>query len=84
MRFLKMCICDKQRLRSACAYAQSDRSLYWSLEYSMFVKLLTEHQLEFLILKGGRTGSSESTLIKMPHCWKLHVATFYLIVVSRV
>ena len=36
----------------------------------MSVKLLTEHHLEFLSLKGGCTGSSESTLVKMPHCWK--------------
>ena len=40
----------------------------------MSVKLLTEHHLEFLRLKGGCTGSSESTLVKMPHCWKAHVA----------
>ena len=39
----------------------------------MTVKLLTEHHLEFLTLKGGYTGSSESTLVKMPHCWKSHV-----------
>ena len=38
----------------------------------MIVKLLTEHHLEFLSLKGGCTGSSESTLVKMPHCWKSH------------
>ena len=40
----------------------------------MRVKLLTEHTLEFLSLKGGCTGSSESTLVKMPHCWKSNVA----------
>ena len=39
----------------------------------MRAKLLTEHHLEFLSLKGGCTGSSESTLVNMPHCWKLHV-----------
>ena len=39
----------------------------------MIVKLLTEHHLAFLSLKGGITGSSESTLVKMPHYWKLHV-----------
>ena len=39
----------------------------------MSVKLLTEHLLEFLSLKGDCTGSSESTLVKMPHCWKSHV-----------
>ena len=58
---------DQQRLRSACAYAQSDQSLCKSLEYSMSVKLLTEHHLEFLSLKGGCTGLPESTLVKMPH-----------------
>ena len=41
----------------------------------MIVKLLTEHHLEFLSLKEGCRGSSESTLVKMPHCWKTHVTT---------
>ena len=40
------------------------------LEYFMIVKLLTEHHLEFLSLKGDCTGSSESTLVKMSNCWK--------------
>ena len=66
-------MCDQQSLRSACAYARSDQSLCWLLEYSMNVKLLTEHHLEFLSLKRGCTGSSESTLDKMPHCWKSRV-----------
>ena len=39
----------------------------------MIVKLLTEHNLEFLSLKGGYRGSSEFTHVKMPHCWKSHV-----------
>ena len=51
-----------------------------AVEYSMTVKLLTEHDLEilsehdleFLSLKGGCTGSYEPTLVKMPHC-KSHV-----------
>ena len=66
-------LCDQQRLRSACVYAQTDQSLCKSLEYSMSVKLLTEHHWEFLSLTGGCTGSSETTLVKMPHCWKSHV-----------
>ena len=56
-----------------CAYAQSDQSLCLSLEYFMSVKLLTEHHVEFLSLKGGCTGSFESTLVKLPHCWKSRV-----------
>ena len=43
----------------------------------MIVKLLTEHHLEFLSLKGGCTGSSESTHVKMPHCWKSHVTAHF-------
>ena len=39
----------------------------------MSLKLLTEHHLKFLSLKGGCTGSSEFTFVKMPHCWKSHV-----------
>ena len=66
-------MCDQQSLKTACAYAQSDQSLCLSLEYSMTFKLLTVHHLEFLSLIGGCTGSSESTLVKMQHCWKSHV-----------
>ena len=40
----------------------------------MIVKLLTEHHLEFLSLKGGCGGYSESTLVKMSNCWKSHAA----------
>ena len=65
-------MCDQQSLRSACAYAQSDQSICLLLEYSIIFKLLTEHHLEFRSLKGGCRGSSESTHVKMPHCWKSH------------
>ena len=44
----------------------------------MNVKLLTEHKFEFLSLGGGCTGSSESTLVKIPHCWKSHVTAHML------
>ena len=67
-------MCDQQSLRSACALAQADHSLCQLLEHFLSVKLLTEHHLEFLGLSGGCTGSSESTHIKLPHCWKLHLA----------
>ena len=50
----------------------------------MTVKLPTKHDLEFLSLKGGCTGSSESTLVKMPHCWKSHVEVqFFLLLFNR-
>ena len=54
-------MCDQQRLRSACAYAQSDQSLCLSFELSITLRLLTEHHLEFLSLNGGCAGTSEST-----------------------
>ena len=47
----------------------------------MIVKLLTERHLEFLNLKGGCRGSSESTLVKMSNCWKFHAAVQLIIVV---
>ena len=72
--FRRCGMCDQQRLSSACAYAQFDLRLCLSFESSNTLRLLTEHHLEFLGLKGGCTGSSESTLFKMPHCWKSHVA----------
>ena len=47
----------------------------------MIIKLLTEHHLEFISLKKGCRGYSESSHVKMPHCWKSHgAAQFYLFV----
>ena len=47
----------------------------------MSVMILTELHLEFQGLKGGGTGSSESTLVKMPHCCKSHVTAHLIVVV---
>ena len=49
----------------------------------MTVKLLTEHHLESLSLKGGYTGSSESTLVKMQHCWKSHATAHLMIILTQ-
>ena len=38
----------------------------------MIVKILTEHHLGCLSLKGDCRDSYESTHVKMPHCWKSH------------
>ena len=69
MRFPTMWyyMCDQQRLRAECAYAQFGQNLCLSLEYSMTLRtlrLLTIHHLKFLSLKRGCTDSSESTLVK--------------------
>ena len=66
-------MCDQQRLRRACAYAHTDQSLCLSLNCYISVKLLIELNLVFLSLTGGCTCSSESTVVKMAHCWKSHV-----------
>ena len=50
----------------------------------MSVKLLTEHHLVFQSLEGGCTGSSESTLVKMPHCWKSHVMAHFFLYLDTV
>ena len=52
---------------------QTDQSLCLSLNFYISVKLLIELNLVFLSITGGCTGSSESTLVKMAHCWKSHV-----------
>ena len=49
----------------------------------MIVKLLTKHHLEFLSLKGGYRGLSESTLVKMSNCWKSHAAAQNFILFIR-
>ena len=48
----------------------------------MIVMLLTEHHLEFLSLKGGSRGSSESTLVKMSNCWKSHATAQFLLLID--
>ena len=65
-------MCDKQRLRPA-----------WSLEYSMSVKLLTEHHLESLSLKGDCTGSSVSTHVKLPQFLKSHATAHIEIIYDQ-
>ena len=45
----------------------------------MTVTPLGEQHLEFLNLKGGCIGSSESTLVKMSYCWKSHVTAHLFI-----
>ena len=51
--------------------------------YFMTVKLLTEYHLEFLSLKGGCRGLSESTLVKMSNSWKFHAAAQSFIETSK-
>ena len=56
-------MCDQQMLRPACAYAQSYQSICLSIEYSMTLRQLTEHHLEFLGLKCGCRGSCQNATL---------------------
>ena len=49
----------------------------------MSVKLLTEHNLEYRSLKGGCIGSSESTLVKLPHCWNSHARAHFIVLIPE-
>ena len=69
---------DLEKTSTKLAYAQSDQSLCKSLEFFLGVTPLTEHHLEVLSLKGGFTGWSESTLVKMQHCWKSHDVALFM------
>ena len=64
------------------AYARtSDQSLCNSYEYSMTVQLQTEQHLEFLSLKGGCTGSSDSIHVKMATLLEISCLNMYITVV---
>ena len=56
-------------LSKPCNVNKHSKSLAW---YTWYQKTLTKYSL-FLCLKGGCTGSSESRLVKISHCWKSHV-----------
>ena len=68
MRFTTMWYVRPAKAQISLRIPQSNQTFCSLLEYFMGVKLLTEHHLVFLSLKGGCTCSSESTLVKMPHC----------------
>ena len=53
------------------------RAFASSLSIFFIFKLLTEYHLEFLSVKGDCRGSSKSTHVKMPHCWKSHALAQY-------
>ena len=72
MRFPTMWYVRPAKAQISLGIRESDQNLCLSLKYSMNNMLLTEPHLEFLSLKGGRTGSPESTHVKIPHCWTSH------------
>ena len=65
-------VCATRKASDQPAHMRSLISGFASRLNILSVKLRTEHHLEFLSFKGGCTGSTEPTLVKMPHCWKSH------------
>ena len=74
MRFPTMWYVQPAKPQTSLCICAVDSEPLLVAEYSLSAKLLVKHHLEFLSLNGGCTGSSESALVKMPHCWKSHVA----------
>ena len=71
-------VCATSKVSDQPAHTHSlIRAFTCRLDFFLTVKLLTEHHLEFLSLKGGCAGSSESTLVKILHCWKSHVVAHF-------
>ena len=66
-------VCATSKASDQPALARSLIRAFASRSNILSVKLHTENHLKFLGLKGGFTGSSESALVKMPHCWKSRV-----------
>ena len=69
MRFSNNVLCVTSKTSDQPAHTHSLIRVFASHS----IRLLTELHLEFLSLKGGRLCSSESTLVKLPHCLKSHV-----------
>ena len=65
-------VCATSKASDQTAHMHSLIRAFISRLNILSVKLLTERHLEFLSLKGGCRGSSESTHVKMPHYWKSH------------
>ena len=57
--------------RSLIRAFASRSNIQWVLSYN-----IDSTSLGILSFKGGCKGSSESTLVKMSHCWKSHVNLF--------
>ena len=65
-------VCATSKASDQPAHTRSLIRAFASRLSILIVKLLTEHHLECLSLKGGCRGSSEYTHVKIPHCCKSH------------
>ena len=70
----------KNKNKNASVFDKMVCSLIRACAYRLNAKLLIEPHLQFQSLKGGCTGSLESTLIEMPHCWEPHVVAQFCVI----
>ena len=66
-------VCATSKGSDQPAHVRSLIRAYASHLNSMSDKLLAEHHLECISFKKGCTGSSDFSLVKIPHCLKSHV-----------
>ena len=71
-------VCATSKASDQPAHTRSLIIAFASHLHTASVKLLTEHHLEFLSLKGGYTGPHKSTFVKIPHSWKSCVTAHLL------
>ena len=63
-------VCATSKGSDQPAHTHSLIRAFASCLNSLWLLGIDRHNLEFLSSKGGSTVSSESILVKMPHCWK--------------
>ena len=71
-------VCATSKSSDQSAHTRSLIRAFASRLNILTLRLQTKYQYEFLSLKGGCKVSSESALVKMPRCWKSHVAVHFL------
>ena len=90
---LQIDLCDRRRLKSASASAQSDQSLCWSHVPSWTSRLSKDEWMRLLTILGGCTGWSESILVTQVLLYILSCVgsyvfsprkVFYLIIIREI
>ena len=72
-------VCATSKASDQPALTRSLISAFACRLYILTGTPLTEHNLELVSFQGGCTGLSESTLVKMPQCWKSHYPTHFML-----
>ena len=65
------------------AKAQTSLIRAFASRLSMTIKLLTEYHLGFLSLNESTKARLMSIHVKIPHCWKSHVAAHFCLLTTK-